>query len=72
MMAYKVGVEILVTVSQYERNGGGRVPGKICLGPEEMQALATYLGMEVAPEGIRFRGIPVQQMAEPGIRVVAE
>lgn len=72
MQAYKVGVEILVTVSQYERGNAGRVPHCICLGPEEMTALANYLGREVSGEGIRFRGIPVQRMLQPGIRVIGE
>lgn len=72
MQAYKVGVEILVTVSQYERGNAGRLPYCICLGPEEMTALADYLGREVSGEGIRFRGIPVQRMSRPGIRVIGE
>ncbi len=72
MQAYKVGVEILVTVSQYQRGNAGRIPHCICLGPEEMSALADYLGREVSGDGIRFRGIPVQRMPQPGIRVIGE
>ncbi|WP_265593531.1 hypothetical protein [Verrucomicrobium sp. BvORR034] len=37
-----------------------------------MSALADYLGREVSGDGIRFRGIPVQRMPQPGIRVIGE
>lgn len=67
--AYNVGLEILVAVSRYERAHEGRLPGCICLGPEEMRTLSAYLGRDVARDGIRYRGIPVQAVPQPGVRV---